>query len=125
MLSRRDTDVVKEWLAVAIERGRAEGKTPAGLAAHCGVTQQAVTGWLATGRITKLNLTKASQYFGHSPVFVVAGDEPHFLVRERTPAYGRAWPFPLVPPHRLAALDAATLRRLEALLLSALALIDA
>lgn len=86
MLEFKDTEVVRRWLETALEAGAKRGLTKGGLAAHCGVTVQAVTGWGKTGRITKRNLTLASQYLGNSPSFVsnaISAAEP--------PA--RAWPF--------------------------------
>lgn len=88
-----DTDKVKSWLSMALEAGKASGKTAQGLAEHCGTTRQAITGWKKTGRITKTNLAKAAEYFGHGPSFTSSG----LTAREPDP---KVWPFPGIDPAR-------------------------
>ena len=73
MLDKKDTDIVKEWLTLALINGAEEGITKANLAEYCGVKPQAVDGWLTTGRIRKANLQKASERFGHAPSFTYPG----------------------------------------------------
>lgn len=75
-----DAEVVRAWLREAIDAyakrspadsaPRRRTKTATALATHCGVSPQAVNGWLKTGRITKSNLTRAVEFFGHGPDFV-------------------------------------------------------
>lgn len=86
MLDNKDTDVVRRWLETALAAGAKRGLTKSGLAEHCGVKPQAITGWLKTGRITKTNLTLAAQYLGTSPRFV---DGAHQVEQVR----GAIWPF--------------------------------
>lgn len=72
MLDKPDTDVVRDWLKLALAGDDAKGRRAA-LAHHCGVRPQAVSGWLRTGRITKKNLELAAAFFGHGPSFTKAG----------------------------------------------------
>lgn len=69
-----DREIVRRWLTAALE---VDGKPAAGrrsaLAKHCGVTSQAVSGWLKTGRIGKGKLELAAQFLGHGPSFTHAG----------------------------------------------------
>lgn len=99
--TQSDTDKVKAWLALALEAGRQRGLTASGLAAYCGVKAQAITGWKRTGRVTKSNLAKAAEYFGHDGPSFSAGP---LIARERI---GQGWPFPDIEPHRFAALTPA------------------
>lgn len=69
MLKSPDAAIVRAWLETALRDGEPLGKKRTGLAAACGVSSQAVTGWQKTGRITKTNLEKAIAYFGHGPRF--------------------------------------------------------
>lgn len=73
MLDVSATDIVRTWLERALEAGATAGKTAAGLARHCQVKPQAVTGWRRTGRISKVNLARAEVYFGHGPSFLHGG----------------------------------------------------
>lgn len=120
MLYDSDTSVVRAWLVDALAAGAPQGKTRAGLAGHCGVRRQAVSAWLKTGRITKTNLTKASQYFGHSPRFGATPTAPS--AREPDPsAYAPAvtlprWPFRRVTLARLLALGPQTVANIDAAL---------
>lgn len=69
MLDQADTDVIKRWLIAALESGKVRGLTKVGLAKHCSVSPQAVSGWLRTGRIAKSSLAYAAEYLGSSPSF--------------------------------------------------------
>lgn len=70
--SESDTEVVRTWLANALGAKDAKGRRAA-LAKRCGVSSQAVSGWLKTGRITKKNLELATAFFGHGPTFTTTG----------------------------------------------------
>lgn len=117
MLTESDTDVVRTWLASALEIGRRHGQTAKALADHCGVRPQAVSGWLKTGRITKSNLTKAASYFGHSPTF---GGMEH-QVRQQRAGYAAGWPFRHIDRSKLERLSATQLAAVEAAVLAACA----
>ncbi len=98
------------WLANAIAAGKASGKTAAALAAHCGVTPQAVNGWLTTGRIRKRHLAHAALFFGHAPTFP-AGRE---IVAEPDALYSVAhWPFDALDFAKIVALPRDDRLRLE------------
>lgn len=111
----RDTETIKRWLEQALQASRAAGRDDRlPLAEHCGVTPQAVDGWRRTGRITKSNLVRAQQFFGHGPRF----DDSAASVgqaREHAPAAPR-WPFRLVGHAEITALPPRRLRRLDAML---------
>jgi hypothetical protein len=121
MLTQSDTEVVRQWLAQAIEAGRPIGQTPKALADHCGVTPQAITGWLKTGRITKTNLTKAAAFFGHSPLFGVPVRE----VRQPVAAgfAPASWPFPRIDLGKVQRLSAEHHAAVEAALIAACAVL--
>lgn len=72
MLDLADTDVVKRWLSDALTVGSSRGLSKSGLAEHCSVSPQAVSGWLRTGRISKSSLAHAVNYLGSAPVFTDA-----------------------------------------------------
>lgn len=113
-----DADRVKAWLLSALKAGEKRGKNAAGLAAHCGTTPQAVNGWKTTGRITKTNLAKAAQYFGHGPSFLGS----RLAVQDAAPP--PAWPFERVEQ---AAWDLLTERQkgvVEQAMLDALAVLN-
>lgn len=93
MLDIHDTEVVRDWLTLALAAAEKGGKSKADLARHCKVSPQAVNGWLRTGRITKHNLELAAGFFGHSPSFVHIGSQ----VREAPRARRRDAP-PAAPP---------------------------
>ncbi|MEO8153587.1 MAG: helix-turn-helix transcriptional regulator [Rhizobacter sp.] len=107
MLDIPDTEVVRAWLATALEIAAKKGQTPADLARHCKVTPQAVNGWISKGRITKKNLELASQFLGSSPSF----SHPAHFVREPSAVYG--WPFKTVDLAEVTALPPKLLSRLE------------
>lgn len=107
MLDDKDSATVRTWLEQALLAAGKRGLTKADLARHCGVTAQAVDGWLRTGRITKSNLARASMFFGHSPSFT--GNA--VLVREA--AVGSAWPFRKVSQSEIEALSVQRLARLD------------
>lgn len=86
-----DAEIVRAWIARALKTGEIRGQDKKGLAKHCGVSVQAVDGWLATGRITKSNLEKASGYFGHAPSFTTGGVHARQPL-PTTPTH-EAWPF--------------------------------
>lgn len=83
-----DTEVVRIWLTAALSGKDSAGRRAA-LARHCGVSSQAVSGWLKTGRITKTNLEQATAFFGHGPSFTKLGS----AARQPTAAY-----LPPAPP---------------------------
>jgi transcriptional regulator with XRE-family HTH domain len=85
MLDSSDTAIVMRWLSQALEDGVARGLTKSGLAAHCGVKPQAVSGWLRTGRIKKASLALASEYLGSAPSFT--GRPAVLQAEEPVPAY--------------------------------------
>lgn len=89
-----DTEVVKDWLTAALVAGAHLGKSAKELATHCHTTPQAVSGWKKTGRITKTNLEKATEYFGHGPSFTRTG-----VIAMEPLANG--WPFPGIDRQRL------------------------
>lgn len=120
MLSQPDTAVVKDWLASALLPGNARGVTRTGLAQHCEVSRQAVNGWITTGRISKAHLSRAVSYVGSAPDFLAAPAKPTPLFAAQPEArYRTGWPFPQIDPAAVAALDAATLGRLENIILTA------
>lgn len=86
MLDKPDTDVVREWLAKALDASAPGGTSRADLARHCKVSPQAVNGWLRTGRISKSNLEHASAFFGHGPSFT----RPGTPARQQAPVFGAA-----------------------------------
>jgi len=98
-----DTEIVRAWLTAALggkDSKNAKGRRAA-LAHHCGVTPQAVSGWLKTGRITKKNLEKASSYFKHSPSFTstaASGAAAPYIVTGQEPMRPAATPPPAKPP---------------------------
>jgi hypothetical protein len=104
-----DATRVREWLSRALESGQMRGLDPVGLSKHCGVSRQAVNGWLTTGRITKTNLAKATVYFGFGPNF---GDTNVTVLQ----AYSNTlpWPFPRIDPARYFRLESAQRDRIEA-----------
>jgi hypothetical protein len=65
-----------------------QGKTAAELAAWCGVSPQAVSGWKKTGRISKSNLERAALFFGSGPSFTRGT-----MYEAREPVL-HGWPFP-------------------------------
>ena len=86
MLDSSDTDVIKRWLSAALEDGQKRRLSKSGLAEHCAVSPQAVSGWLRTGRISKSSLAHAADYLGSAPTFT---DRPAPLrVEEPAVAYG-------------------------------------
>lgn len=102
MLDLTDAQVIKDWLGSCLSRTPGDGKpTPSQLAKHCGVTAQAVNGWVRTGRITKSNVEKAAQFLGRGPDFLRPGS---LTARE---SGSPAWPLPSVTPSRFNKLPAA------------------
>src|SRR6218665_2030993 len=88
MHDKKDAEIVREWLTAAIEANAAQSKAPkADLARFCEVSPQVVNGWIKTGRISKGNLTRAVEYFGHAPQFA---NSPAAQAQEDP--YG-SWPF--------------------------------
>lgn len=122
----RDTDIVKRWLAGALLAGSKKGLTRLGLAQRCGVSRQAVQGWLSTGRITKRHLTTAAAYLGSSPTFPL--DEVKAPAVQQLPAPGLVeeppgrwdvgWPFQHIDANAVRRLDPTTLLRLETVILT-------
>ncbi len=88
MLDKSDTDIVRDWLLVALAGAETQGKNSSDLAAWCGVSPQAVNGWKRTGRITKGNLERAASFFGSGPSFTRGGA---YAARESATS---GWPFP-------------------------------
>jgi hypothetical protein len=109
-MNKKDTEVVSAWLDKALADGAKRGLSKTGLATTCGVTPQAVDGWLRTGRIRKGNLEQAVAYFGHGPSFTGAPlnarqDRPEPVV----------WPFRLVSSAEIHALPKRRRDRLDKL----------
>jgi hypothetical protein len=107
-----DAETVRQWLRAALANADAGRK--AALAAHCGVTPQAVSGWLKTGRVRKLNLARAAQFFGHGPTFGGAARPP--MAGEPAPVYAAQavpWPFSRINHARIARLPPLDLATLE------------
>lgn len=67
-----DNESMREAIRTAIERS---GHTKAYIAERVGVTEQAITGWLKTGRIDKRRLPKLAQVTG-TPLQVFMPDAP-------------------------------------------------
>jgi hypothetical protein len=88
MLDKSDTDIVREWLLVALTVAESQGKTASELAAWCGVSPQAVSGWKKTGRISKGHLERAALFFGSGPSFTRGTP---YAARESVLT---GWPFP-------------------------------
>lgn len=117
LYAESDTEIVKRWLVTALADGKARGITKSGLAKHCQVKPQAVTGWVKTGRIGKGTLQRASEYLGSAPRFSAA---PVRHVASEPPApYG--WPFAGIDAARVMGLAPDDLLRLEGVLISAAA----
>lgn len=113
MVSESDTDTVKAWLGQALGAEPQRAIRKKGLAQHCGVTIQAVDGWIRTGRITKRNLQLAGQFLGVFPAFVAAT----VVAMENTATYAASsWPFKLVPQPEITALSKKRLDRLDRLI---------
>lgn len=112
MLSISDAEAIRAWLPAALQSAEPRGVTKASLAAACGVTVQAVDGWLRTGRITKSNLKKAEALLGSEPNFMSGTP----VAAERTAEYNVSWPFKLVSRVELAALPKRRLDRLDQML---------
>jgi hypothetical protein len=97
--SAADAAIIKRWLTAALES--ADYGKKASLAAYCGVTPQAVNGWLRTGRMR------------HGPQFRSGPAQ----AREPAPAYmldgTPAWPFKQLSLRHISSLSADTLARLE------------
>lgn len=104
--SPADTEKVKAWLVAALTAGKRQGKSAAGLAAHCEVKPQAVNGWKTTGRITKTNLAKATAYFGHGPSFLSQAVAAHEAAAPWRSAAPDEWPHRFVSREEWQALDA-------------------
>lgn len=107
-----DSEIVRAWLERALLVGAPKGLSAQGLADFCEVSAQAVYGWRRTGRITKSNLQRATEYFGHGPVFP-APQSTALVLREPTARYNR-WPFNSVTEEQIASLSRVQLARLEA-----------
>lgn len=94
-----DREIVRRWLSLALDTddAAAHGKRTA-LAAYCGVTPQAVSGWLRTGRIGKRNLERAAHFLGGGPSFT----NPAPIASEpKPPSYSqREQPAPPATPAR-------------------------
>jgi len=120
MLVMPDTAVVKDWLGHALEAGAARGLTRTGLAQHCGVTRQAVNGWISTGRIAKGHLSNAVAYLGSAPNFMAPTASPRKAAQvEQLPGrYSLEWPFQTIDAAAVRRLDQDTLHRLETILLT-------
>lgn len=103
----KDTDAVRAWLQVALAPDNPRGFKPATLAAHCQVSPQAVTGWKATGRISKTHLAHAIAFLGSSPRF------PGVALTAQEPG-GFGWPFPAIRPVRFDRLPPAEKAKIEA-----------
>lgn len=106
-----DTEKVRAWLARALDAGKPRGLSLTGLAEHCGVSRQAVNGWLKTGRITKTNLAKASAYLGSAPSFVGSGV---IVADEVRASRATVWPFKHITPQRWRRLGDVQRARIEA-----------
>lgn len=91
MLDMTDSEIVMQWLNAALANKSKDAAHAADLARYCGVSAQAVNGWLKKGRISKSNLEKATQFFGHGPSFT-AGT----AMAAKEPAAPYGWPFRLV-----------------------------
>lgn len=112
--SKSSTDTVRAWLHAAV--GDDKG-VKARLAARCGVTPQAVSGWLKSGRITKRNLEIAADFFGHGPRF-----SNHVTLRQPAPRYSASgWPFARLSLDAINQLPQDDLLRLESAWLAAAA----
>ena len=111
MLENEDAATIRQWLALSLPNAT-DGRRAA-LARYCGVTPQAVNGWLRTGRMRKANVVRAAEFLGTRPDFSPAPAQ----ARESPAAYGAAqgghWPFAHISPARIAALAPAELARLE------------
>lgn len=122
MLSKRtDAARTREWLVDQLQRFATLGKNRAGLAAACGVTRQAVDGWVRTGRVSKSSLGRAISYFGVPGPFDNANSSQAGgdAVMEPTPDYKpqpnlTRWPFMAVSYTELCALDEAEISLVEA-----------
>jgi hypothetical protein len=76
------TEAVKRWLGAALGPPGANAGQRKALAAHCGVTTQAVSGWLRTGRIGKDKLELAAAFLGSKPNFNQPGGPQLSIVSE-------------------------------------------
>jgi SOS-response transcriptional repressor LexA len=63
------------------------GKNQEGLAAHCGVSPQAVTKWVRTGKLKRENLALAADYLGVSLEWLMTGIDSRSNVGESTGRY--------------------------------------
>jgi hypothetical protein len=121
MLPDKDTEVVKAWLTQALTDGKDRGQTRTALAKLCGVSPQAVSGWVKTGRISKGHLSSAVTFFGHAPTF--AGLKTLRLEQDTSShdayAHAAAWPFRTIDRKKVARLPPDQLDRLEAAILGA------
>lgn len=113
-----DAAIVRSWLDSALGSGDQRSRLRKELAEHCGVTVQAVDGWLRTGRIRKSHLERASDLLSSRPLFASSRSP---TAREAAPAPSAPWPFKLVrmeevfglSPKRMARLDKALRDRLD------------
>ena len=120
MRHEKDADVVRAWIERAIHVITTRGTQLTDIAAHCGVSPQAITGWRKTGRITKKNMAILAD---------LAKIEPPFTVRyptdsEVTPHIARetptGWPFRAIDPPSYWGMDDAHRDRVEAYALATL-----
>lgn len=104
-----DAAIVRDWLADALAdpKNQAKKRTAAALAAECGVTVQATTGWKKTGRMRKKHLAIAIAFFGSAPDFTSRrAGLPRELSASVVPIQTTAaeplpaWPFYSVPKER-------------------------
>ena len=111
MLENDDAQTIRQWLAQSLPDAT-DGRRAA-LARYCGVTPQAVNGWLRTGRMRKANLARAAKFLGTAPAF---SPEP-VRVSEPDAQYSIAaasdWPFAHIDQARISALRPDELARLE------------
>lgn len=111
MLENDDAKTIRQWLAQSLADAT-DGRRAA-LARYCGVTPQAVNGWLRTGRMRKANMARAAEFLGTAPAFSAGPVQ----VSEPAPQYSISsatdWPFVRIDKARIAALRPDELARLE------------
>jgi hypothetical protein len=121
MRHEKDADVVKAWIERAIHAITTRGTQLTDIAAHCGVSPQAITGWRKTGRITKKNMAVLADLAKIEPPFTVRylsghEDAAGYMAHE-APA---SWPFRDIDPPSYWGMDDAHRDRVEAYALATL-----
>jgi hypothetical protein len=106
-----DPATIKRWISKMLGDG-GDGRRAA-LARYCGFSQQAVSGWMRTGRMRKGNVTRATEFLGTGPEFDPGPAQAGESLARYSVVDASRWPFERIDLGRLQALTEPQRARLE------------